>query len=404
MSKLPLQEQLLQSNSEQTSEIFNEYLRGAVRFALLDLMQEEVQTLCGQAYDRNGDDCSGYRRAGSEKGVCYIDRGKESIKRPRVRRVLENGDEEEVTLNTYQAARQVGNIREDIAALLLEGVSTRGASRLSKGSVSKSTISEQWAEKAAEKLEEFRSRPLAEEGYLVLMLDGVHLSKDQMAIVALGIREDGSKEMLDFQVGSSESFEVANDLLKSLRKRGLKSVAKRFLVLLDGSQALEKAVHHHYPKAVLQRCLVHKERNLRSYLSKRHHGELARLLKRLRRAEGKEAAQEVYQELYEFLEGKNAAALASLKEAGEQITALQAMSVPATLHRSLLSTNIIENSILNIRRKMRKVNRWRSETKMAERYLAAGLLYAESTFKKISGHKDLPKLIEALNIETSIAI
>jgi putative transposase len=87
------------------------------------------------------------RRAGSEVGVCYIDGGKEGIRRPRVRRTLQDGTEAEVGLNTYQAARQADNIREDIVALLLEGVSTRGASRLSGDTVSKSVISAQWAEK-----------------------------------------------------------------------------------------------------------------------------------------------------------------------------------------------------------------------------------------------------------------
>lgn len=395
-----LKQQLLQSDSAETTAIFNEFLRGSARLALFDLMRQEVAELCGPSHSR--ETSMENRRAGNGTGVCYIDGGKESIRRPRVRRALQDGSEEEVSLNTYQAARKADNIREDIVALLLEGVSTRGASRLSGDTVSKSVISAQWIEKSAEKLEEFRSRPLHQEGYLVIMLDGIHLSKDQTAIVALGIREDGSKEMLDFQVGSSESFEVANDLLKRLRKRGLKSIAKRFLAVLDGSAALEKAIRNHFPTAIIQRCLVHKERNLRSYLSKRHHGELARLFTRLRRAQGKRSAQEAYDELYRFLEEENAAALASLKEAGDQITAMQTLEVPATLHQTLLSTNAIENSILNIRRRMSKVNRWQTATKdervtMADRYLASGLLYAESTFRKIKGCKDLPKLLEALN-------
>jgi transposase-like protein len=203
--------------------------------------------------------------------------------------------------------------------------------------------------------------------------------------------------MLDFRVGSSESFELANDLLKSLKARGLKSRAKRLLVILDGSDALEKAARHHFPKCIIQRCLVHKERNLHSYLSKRLHAELSRLMKRLRRAEGPVAAREAYEALYAFLKTHNAAAAQSLKEAGAQITALQDLGVPATLHRSLLSTNAIENAILNIRRKMRKVNRWQAQTAMADRYLAAGLLYAESTFRKIVACGDLPKLRDALD-------
>ena len=127
------------------------------------------------------------------------------------------------------------------------------------------------------------------------MLDGVHLSREQTAIVALGIDAEGHKHMLDFNVGSSESYEVANDLLKRLRKRGLKSAAKRFLAVLDGSVALEKALLTHHPTAILQRCQIHKERNLHSYLSKRDHAELTRLFGRLRKAQGKQAAHEAYQ-------------------------------------------------------------------------------------------------------------
>ena len=396
-----LQQQFLQSNSEQTSEIFNEYLRGSVRLALFELMQQEVHELCGPSHARGN--ASPNRRAGSEQGIGYINGKKEPLKRPRVRRQNDDGSQEEVELKSYAAARQINNISEEVARLLFEGVSTRGAARLSDGTIGKSAISEQWAERSAEKLVEFRSKALKEDGYLVIMLDGVHLSREQTAIVALGIDTEGNKHMLDFNVGSSESYEVANDLLKRLRKRGLKSAAKRFLAVLDGSAALEKALLAHYPDAILQRCQIHKERNLRSYLSKRQHGELARLFSQLRKAQGKQASHEAYQAISDFLEDKNSAALGSLQEAGvDQLTALQSLGLPATLNRSLLSTNIIENSILNIRRRMSRVNRWRTATKgeketMADRYLAAGLTYTQSTFRRIAGYKDLDKLEKALS-------
>lgn len=403
MTTQTLQEQFLQSNSEQTSEILNDYLRGSIRLALFELMQQEVHELCGPSHARGNP--SSNRRAGTEQGIGYINGKKERLLRPRVRRQNDDGSEEEVELKSYQAARQINNLRDDVVQLLLEGVSTRGVARLSDKSISKSTVSEQWAERSAEKLAELRSKALKEEGYLVIMLDGVHLSREQTAIVALGIDAEGHKHMLDFNVGSSESYEVANDLLKRLRKRGLKSAAKRFLAVLDGSVALEKALFTHCPTAILQRCQIHKERNLHSYLSKRDHAELTRLFGRLRKAQGKQAAHEAYQAISDFLEDKNSAALASLEEAGEgQLTALQSLGIPATLNRSLLNTNIIENSILNIRRRMSRVHRWRTATKgeketMADRYLAAGLIYAQSTFRRIHGYKDLDKLVQALNVD-----
>ena len=401
MTTQTLQSQFLQSDSEQTSEIFNEYLRGSVRLALFELMQQEVHELCGPSHARGHASCK--RRAGSEQGIGYINGKKEPLLRPRVRRQNDDGSEEEVELKSYQAARQINNVSQDVARLLLEGVCTRGAARLSDSSIGKSTISEQWAERSAEKLVEFRSKALKEDGYLVIMLDGIHLSREQTAIVALGIDAEGHKHMLDFNVGSSETYEVVNDLLKRLRKRGLKSAAKRFLAVLDGSAALEKALLAHYPDAILQRCQIHKERNLRSYLSKRDHGELARLFDRLRKAQGKQASHEAYKAISDFLEDKNSAAFASLQEAGEdQLTALQSLGLPATLNRSLLSTNIIENSILNIRRRMSRVHRWRTATKgkketMADCYLAAGLTYAQNTFRRIHGYGDLDKLVQALN-------
>jgi transposase-like protein len=137
-----LHEQLLQSDSTGTAEIFNEYLRGAAKLALFDLMQEEVDRLCGPSHDR-ALPRPAHKRAGSEKGICYIEGTKEPIQRPRVRREDCEGTEE-VQLASYQAAQQVNNIRERVTALLLEGVSTRGASRLSGSTVSKSVISEQW--------------------------------------------------------------------------------------------------------------------------------------------------------------------------------------------------------------------------------------------------------------------
>ena len=122
------------------------------------------------------------------------------------------------------------------------------------------------------------------------------------------------------------------------------------LAILDGSDALRSVIKEFFPDSVIQRCLVHKERNIRSKLSKRHWSELARLFKRLREVQGKEAAEEVVRELGTFLKPLNAEALKSLHEAGDDLIALHSLNVPNTLHRNLLSTNAIENSFRNTRR------------------------------------------------------
>jgi len=159
---------------------------------------------------------------------------------------------------------------------------------------------------------------------------------------------------------------------------------------------LRKAVLTFFDDAVIQRCVIHKERNLRGRLSRRHWGELTRLFKRLREVEGERAGREAYSAIERFLKDKNAAALDSLREAGEELIALHRLNVPSTLHVSLLSTNLIENSFRNTRRKLGRVTRFRAETDQASRWLAAALLEAEKGFRRLMGYKDLPRLTEAL--------
>jgi len=147
---------------------------------------------------------------------------------------------------------------------------------------------------------------------------------------------------------------------------------------------------------VFQRCLVHKERNLRRYLSKRHWGELARLMNRLRKAQGAEAAREALEALRKFVASKNAQALASLEEGGDELIALHLLGVPNTLHANLLSTNIIENSIRNVRSTIGRVTRWREETDQAARWMGLAASRAEKGFRKLAGYRELPQLAEAL--------
>ncbi len=99
----------------------------------------------------------------------------------------------------------------------------------------------------------------------------------------------------------------------------------------------------------------------------------------------------------------NAEAYRSLHEAGDDLLALHRLNVPNTLHRSLLSTNAIENSFLNTRRKLGRVTRFRAETDQASRWLSYALLEAEKGFRRISGHTYLPSLIAALGHPQAIA-
>ena len=387
-------ETLGQVSSGDAGTIFRDFLRGSVRQMICEVMAAEVNELCGPKHHPGEGD---HYRAGTSPGRVLVDGEREELVRPRVRRVNDSGVSHEVPLATYQAACDPEHLTASIVQALASGVSTREIKNVKPNSpgASKSNVSRHWQEVGHLFVEQLRGKDLSGENWVVLMLDGIRLSKEQLAIVAIGITAEGHKHVLDFELGSSESAEVSKDLMRRLIKRGF-HCDRRLLAVLDGSDALRLAVKEFDPDSIVQRCLVHKERNIRSKLSKKHWGELARLFKRLREVQGKEAAEEVVIELEEFLQGKNAESLKSLREAGEDLIALQSLNVPNTLHRNLLSTNAIENSFLNTRRKLGRVTRFRAETDQATRWLAFALTEVEKGFRRISGYADMPHLIAAL--------
>ena len=395
MDQFNVLQQLGQLKSSEAGQVFRDFLRGAVRECLVGVMADEVAELCGPKHRPSAN--ADHFRSGSAPGVALHEGQREEIQRPRVRRKKRGGKSEEVSLKSYAAAQETAQLDEMLIQALVSGVSGREMEKVHPKSPksSRSSVSRLWKKQGAKLLAELRSRDIATNEFLVLLLDGIHLSKDQMAIVAVGITSEGKKVVLDFELGSSESYEVCKDLVLRLVLRGF--VANNgLLALLDGSAALDKTVREMFPEAVIQRCLIHKERNIKRRLARRDWPELSRLFKRLREVEGADAGQEAYNDIEIFLKQKNAAALESFQEAGELLLSVHRLGVPATLHKTLLSTNLIENPFRNVRRKIGRVTRFRGETDQASHWLACGLLEAESGFRKVSGYRDLPELAEAL--------
>jgi len=391
-------QQLLQARRGEARELFDSFVTSAAREAILRVALAEVDALCGPRYERDRE--TPCYRAGSASSPVYV-RGKpEELTRPRVRRRQEDGGSAEVFLKTFKVAQDPQSWEDALMAATLCGVSTRDQKRLHpeelKG-LSKSAISRLWQAKAKEVAEEMQTRDLSERPVLGVMLDGVHLADGLCVVIAIGFYADGTKEVLGFAVGSSENTEVCRDLMGKLHRRGLKTKpGLRLLVVLDGSDALRTAVLEFFPDAVIQRCLVHKERNLRGYLPKKYWSELAALFKRLRRAQGREAAEGAREEIRSFLANKNQQARDSFEEAGEELIAFHCLEVPSTLNTTFLSTNCIENAIKNLRRHIGRVCRWRKETDQAKLWVGSGLTLAQKGFRKIRGHRDLEKLEEAL--------
>jgi transposase-like protein len=337
----------------------------------------------------------------------YVESRRDKVNRPRVRKRSEDGSTEEVSLNSYRAAQDRSEVHWLLIQSLLAAGSTRRVGKVVHNQLgsSRSEVSRMWREVGREKFSQLRHRSLTEDeegkrrDWVVLMLDGVVLADDLVAVVAVGIMADGQKMVLDFELGGRENVETASALVSRLQQRGFATGGQRpLLVILDGSKALRKAVLAHYPDARIQRCLVHKERNLKRYLPRRHWEELHELFDRLRKAQGGVAALEVLQEIDAFLACNNQAAHDSLHEAGLDLIRVHLLDAPSTLHQSLLNTNIVENVILNIRHNSDRVKRWHPQTDQASRWLATGLLCAEEGFHRIAHYQDLGKLVAHLAI------
>ena len=403
MDKGSVLQALGQVGTEEAGEVFREYLRGAAREMLVGVMTEEVTRLCGAAYHPTED--SEFYRAGSAEGYAYVESRREDIVRPRVRQCKGDETTEEATLESYTAAQDASEAQRLLLDALVAAGSMRRVGRVvnkQRGS-SKSNVSRLWQKVGREKFSELRRRPLDVDGngeqrdWLALMLDGVSLAKDLFAVVAVGITVEGWKVVLDFELGASENVTTASALVARIVKRGFAPSEDRpLLAVLDGSAALRKALVKHFPDARIQRCLVHKERNLKRYLARRDWPELEEHVSRLRKVQGGEAALEVLLEVDGFLEGKNAAAHQSLHEAGLDLIRVHLLDTPSTLHVSFLSTNMIENTIRNFRYGSGRVKRWRVETDQAARWLATGLLMAEEGFHRLSHYGDLSVLVAHL--------
>jgi putative transposase len=398
MTHEKLKAAFLQGGEREASELFNELIRGSIREAFWQMMAEEVEGLCGPRYRPDG--ASDYQRAGSERGSAYLDGEKEVIRRPRVR----HRSEGEVTLESYRAASSQEGLFEQIVGLVGEGMSQRGVERASRGTISKSAVSRMWEDKSREQLALVRERPLEQAEWISVMIDGVFIGSKGCVVIALGIDGSGRKQVLDFEPGDSESQQTVSRLMGRLQKRGVRAPeGSVLLVVRDGSKAIASAVSRCWPEALQQACLVHVERNIADRLRRRDRSESQRLFKCLRQAEGREAGEEAFEDLREFLAERNAAAALALSDRRDEILCLHRLEVPATLNLSFLSTNAIENVIRNWREHTNNIKRWNVKSDMVERWAASGLLWAENGFRRIRHHDDLPKLREALARSFSVS-
>jgi transposase-like protein len=286
---------------------------------------------------------------------------------------------------------------------LLAGVSTRTyeasleprpPGRRTRGS-SKSAVSRALVRRTRQRLHEQLTRRLEGLEVIALFVDGVVVAQ-QTAIVALGLTRDGRKEPLGLSLGSTENAVVCTDLLQDLLARGL-AVDGRVLCVIDGGKGVRKALGDVFgDAAVIQRCQLHKGRNLDALVPKTRQVYVRAALRRAYRAATTAAARRQLRALVTWLETNGqVAAAASLREGLEETLTVLKLGLPPTLRRFFATTNCIENLIGTLRHVSRNVKRWRAGD-MRRRWLGLGLLRAAERFHRIKHHAELGALVAAL--------
>jgi putative transposase len=290
---------------------------------------------------------------------------------------------------------------------MLAGVSTRRyqvalepvgqATQAQARSTSRSAISRRFVAMTEYALADLLAADLSGLELVALMIDGVHFA-DHLCVVALGIGIDGTKHPLAVVQGSTENTTVVRSLLTGLRERGL-DTTRPILAVLDGAKALAAAVREVFDHPVVQRCQLHKIRNVRDYLPKNLQAGVERRMRTAYHAESALAAQAELETLAAELDQVHPGAANSLREGlADTLTVLQ-LQVAPTLARTMRSTNAIESMISICRNHARNVTRWR-DGQMVLRWCAAGMTQAVEQFRRVNGYKHLPSMRTALEQHT----
>jgi putative transposase len=309
-------------------------------------------------------------------------------------------NDQEVRLGSYEMFHRGEPLTETVWEKLLLGLSTRkygqAVRQFSEAyGLEKSTISEHFIEASREKLKAMMERRLDKTRLCALLIDATPFEGQQI-VAALGIGEDGRKTILGIRQGATENATVVGELLGDLMERGLDFSEPR-LYVLDGGKALTAAVKKHAgDSAAIQRCQVHKRRNVLDHLTDEQRPGVAKKLNAAYALEDYATAKQALNALHRDLMDLNPSAARSLGEGMEETLTVHRLRLPMQLRKTMASTNVIESAFSIVERVCRNVKRWHNGDQR-ERWVGSGLLVAEKQFRRVQGYKQIPALIKELD-------
>lgn len=369
---------------------------GSGMAVLQSLLERDREQFCGPRYRHNGKREAS--RDGHVPGELVLGGRRVALPRPRVRRK----DGSELRLPTWEAFAKEDPLTERAVEQMMLGVATRKYDRsleavppeVKTRGTSKSAVSRRFVAETTARLAEWMTGTLSKLKLATVMIDGI-VCGEHTVLIALGIDDSGAKHVLGLTEGATENRAACQSLLTNLIERGLPT-DRCMLFVVDGSKALALAIRNAFGKrALIQRCQVHKRRNVLDKLPERLRGAIGASISNAYRMKDHARALKLLNNIARRLDHESPGAAASLREGlAETLTVLR-FALPEALERTLATTNPIENLNGLVRARTRNIKRWESGN-MALRWIAAAIRDATTGFRRLRGYAGMSKLVAAL--------
>lgn len=341
-----------------------EIARAGARLVLQVALEEEVSEFLGrERYQRDGEPVS--HRNGYEDRKVVTTSGPVEVERPRIREAKKLGFESKILGRGVTRTHALESL---VICSFLRGLSVRDvegalAETFEEKVISKSTVS-RVCEDTRERYRRWCERDLSGHDLVYCFLDAIYLklrpddTPAEGVLCAWGITLEGRKVLLGLQLGSRESYECWLDFGRDLKKRGLKAPA---LVIADGAQGIWKAVGELWPAAAQQRCTVHALRNVLAKLPESHHAEFkARWWRIFDETASPGEAKSALLALAEEFRRAYPSAMRTIDENADEL--VSHLLFPSEHRKRLRSTNLLERTFVEVRRRTKVIGRFPGET------------------------------------------
>ena len=369
----------------------NDLLRKELQQAVNDLLEAELTAFLGydpyaRAVWNTGNSCNGayYRKVDTQFGQI-------EIKVPRDR----NGEFHQHTMPDYK--RHTDVLEQTVIKLYSKGVTTREIADLIEkmygGYYSPAMVSN-ISKEMIPKVEAYHQRHLSDKFFCVY-LDATYIPlkrvtyEREAVYIAIGIKPNGHKEVIDYCIAPTENIEIWSEMLKGFKSRGLEQVE---LFLSDGVVGMKEAICQSYPKAHFQRCLVHVMRNISAKMLFDDRQKALDEFKQIHTQSNKEMAVQVLHEFYQNWEKTYKNVVRDLRQVEPDL--LTFYNYPPAIRASIYSTNMIESFNNRLKRKNKPKTEFPTEQSLDTFIGVQAMDYNDRYFNRI--HKGFGQVQDTL--------